>query len=49
MTECTYEHCENPAEFLDEMDDPVCQECMEREVNESGADPQSFERIAMVI
>ena len=48
MEECTYEHCVNPAEFIDEMDDKVCSECMVREINESGASPESFKQFCLV-
>jgi len=48
MDKCEYEECLNYAEFFDEMEDKVCQECMEREVNESGAEPESFERFCMI-
>ncbi len=49
MEQCEYEGCSNPAEFIDEMGDNVCHECMEREINESDAEPESFERICLVI
>lgn len=48
METCTYEHCDNPAEFIDEMDDKVCSDCMVREINESSAEPESFERFCLV-
>ena len=48
MEQCAYESCDNPAEFLDEFDDKICQECVEREVNESDSKPEDFERFCMV-
>lgn len=46
---CEYQDCENPAEFLDAMDSQICQECMEREINEGDASPEDFERFRMIV
>ena len=41
--QCAYSHCENEAEFIDELGDFVCCECMEREVEEGSATYEDFE------
>ena len=33
---CDYQGCDNKPEFMDDADNFVCEECMEREVTEYG-------------
>lgn len=40
--QCVYTDCDNTAEFLDIMGDPICQECMEREIKDGVADFEDF-------
>jgi hypothetical protein len=42
---CAYQHCDNVAEYLDCQDDQVCEDCMEREINESDAVEGDFESL----
>lgn len=49
MKPCDYECCENPAEFIDDMGDKVCRECMVREINESEAKPEDFEQFCLIM
>ncbi len=41
---CDYIGCSTPPEFYDFMGDQVCDDCMEREVD-NGADREDFETI----
>ena len=41
---CEYEFCDNQAEYWTKLDGKVCQQCMEREVEE-GSLPEDFELI----
>ena len=42
---CDYLDCNNEAEYLDTMDSPVCEHCMQREVEEGLHEPEEFESI----
>jgi hypothetical protein len=41
---CEYVHCDEIAEFLDDSDNRVCSDCMEREIRE-GANSEDFESL----
>lgn len=45
MIKCAYDGCHNEAEFVDNLDDEVCSECMEREIKEGSSEPEDFESI----
>lgn len=42
---CTYGFCYNEAEYIDHMDDHICADCMDREIQEGSAEPEDFEAI----
>lgn len=48
MPICDYEHCDNDAEFIDDSDNYVCKECMERSLSENeycGQTAEDFESL----
>lgn len=42
---CSYQDCFENAEYLDIMDSPVCEDCMEREVQQEWSDYSDFRSI----
>jgi len=43
---CGVESCTNEAEFIDDMDNYVCEEHMERTIEEDGKEPEDFESVS---
>lgn len=43
--QCAYSHCENDAAFYDSMDDAICEDCMENQVQDCGDSYDDFESI----
>lgn len=43
METCDMAGCDSPAEYLDKMDNRLCQDCMEREIKESGTSQEDYE------
>lgn len=44
-TKCDFEHCDNPATLRDPMENKICEECMDREVDEGTYKYEDFETI----
>lgn len=43
-----YAECENEAEYWDSMDGVVCEECMQRELDEGVEQPEDFCSISLI-
>lgn len=46
-TKCSYPDCNNIADFIDDADNYVCDDCMEMDLdnNYTGQEPEDFERL----
>ena len=45
---CDVIGCDQSPEFFDEMDNKLCQDCVDREIQEEGHSPEEYEGIVYV-